>query len=314
MKKIKVGFFKSPQGVFTKKIIKKIEKKLKEKNFIELYTGLDFRKGQVINGRVIVDGFDLNSLDVYFWHDAIKASEWDGDNYFLNVLRALENNCLVINSSEATRTISDKFLSHNLLLKNRLPVVDFALIDFNRSALKKIFGLFDGSIVIKPRFGGWGIGVEKISSQNELFSWFNKTKKAKNPPKQILIEKYFKNDLSKWIAVVVLGEKILFGYRKKITTGSDWKIYDPQKKDGKGAYSEYVDPPKKLKEIALAAKRAVKKDIVGFDFIFTNEGYKIVDENGRPGIYKNCLAQCRLKIEDEIANLIINKVLSKNKT
>lgn len=308
MRKIKVGFFKAPQGVFTEKIIRNIENKLGKNDSIELYTGLDFRKGRVINGRVIVDNFDLNNLDVYFWHDAIKASEWDGDNYFLNVLKALENDCLVINSSEATRIVSDKFLSHNLLLRNNLPVIDFALVSFNKKEIEKIFDYFGGTIVIKPRFGSWGIGVEKISSKKELLSWFNKTKKVKNPPKQLLVEKYFRNDLSKWIAVVVLGEKVLFGYKKKITTGSDWKIYDPKKKDGKGAYSEYVDLPKELKKIALKAKEAVKKDIVGFDFIYTEEGYKIVDENGRPGIYPQCIKAGKINIEDEIVNLIISKV------
>jgi len=89
---------------------------------------------------------------------------------------------------------------------------------------------------------------------------------------------------------------------------SNWKIYDPEKKDGRGQYSEYIDPPQELKSIALTAKQAIDKDIICFDFIFTNEGYKIVDENGRPGLYQHCFDQAGIKIENEIVNLINSKL------
>ncbi len=309
MKKIKLGFFKSPQGVFTEKVIRNIEEKLKKIDFIELHTGLDFRDGHIVNGRVFVNDFDLNTLDVYFWHDAVRASEWNGDSYLLNILKALENDCLVINSSESTRIVSDKFLSHNMLFANGLPVVDFSLVNTaSLDNLRKVFNDFGGSIVIKPRFGGWGVGVEKIDSQVKLEEFIKKINSSKENLKQVLIEKYFENDLTKWVALVVFGNKVLFGYQKKIMSGSDWKIYDPEKKDGKGEYSEYLNPPRELQKIALKAKEILGKDIIGFDFIYTKEGYKIVDENGRPGLYASCLEKAGINIEDEVISLILAKI------
>ncbi|MBU2028744.1 hypothetical protein KJ761_02535 [Patescibacteria group bacterium] len=309
MKKIKLGFFKKPQGIFTEKIIKNIEARLKKFDFIELHTGLDFREGHVVNGRVFVNDFDLNTLDVYFWHDAVRAFEWNGDSYLLNILLVLENDCLVINSSEATRIVSDKFLSHNLLFANSLPVVDFALVDAaHADKLNELFNDFGGSIVIKPRFGGWGVGVELIDSRAKLEDFVKKISSSKEKSRQVLVEKYFENDLSKWIAVVVFGNKVLFGYHKKIMSGSDWKIYDPEKKDSQGDYSEYLSPPKELQKIALKAKNIIGKDIIGFDFIYTKEGYKIVDENGRPGLYTNCIKKAGVNIEDEVINLILDKI------
>jgi glutathione synthase/RimK-type ligase-like ATP-grasp enzyme len=43
---------------------------------------------------------------------------------------------------------------------------------------------------------------------------------------------------------------------------------------------------------------------MGFDFILTNDGYKIVDENGRPGLYEHCLQSAGVDICDIITDLI----------
>ena len=108
--------------------------------------------------------------------------------------------------------------------------------------------------------------------------------------------------LPKWVSIVV------FGYKKPLVGDADWKIYDPQKTDGKGALSKYINPPQELKEIALSAKNAIGKDIIGFDFIYTDEGYKIIDENGRPGLYPQCIADAKINITTEIIHLIQNKL------
>ncbi|MFA5993524.1 MAG: hypothetical protein WC823_01040 [Parcubacteria group bacterium] len=310
MKKIRIGFFKKPQGIFTPELIKAITSELKSFPNIELFTDLDFRKAHVKNGHAYIEDFDLNTLDIYFWHDTIKPTDWGSDNYALNVLRALENNCLVINSSESTRIVNDKYLAHTTLKRANLPVADFALVTASdKAALQKVFTDFNSAVLIKPRFGGWGAGIIKISSLNDLFDQVELLLSfTSNQNQQILLEKYYPNDLSKWISVVVLGDKILFGYKKSIMRESDWKICDPDKKDGRGLFSEYINPPNHLKEIALHAKRAIGKDIICFDFIHTQDGYKIVDENGRPGLYAHCLKKANIDIKKEIINLILSKI------
>lgn len=314
MKKIRVGFFKKPQGVFSEKFIQDIEDELKTLPDVEFFSGLDFRKACIINGHAYVEGFDMNTLDIYFWHDTVKPATWGADNYALNVLRALENDCLVINSSEATRIVNDKFLAHTALKKHSLPVADFALVDASdKESLKNIFTAFNSSVLIKPRFGGWGKGIVKIDSLNALLDQADLILSfSPSANLQLLIEKYYPNDLSKWISVVVFGDKVLFGYRKNIMREADWKICDPHKEDGKGAQSEYVDPAPELKELALAAKNAIGKDIVCFDFIHTTEGYKIVDENGRPGLYAHCLEKAGVDIKKELLELIKSKLPKNN--
>jgi glutathione synthase/RimK-type ligase-like ATP-grasp enzyme len=309
MRKYKVGFFKKPQGVFTLDVIKSIENKLRTHKNIELFSGLDFSKAYVKNGRAYLGDFDLNTLDIYFWHDTVKPADWKGDNYFLNILKILENNCLVVNSSESTKITNDKFLAHTVLKNNQLPIVDFALVNSeDKDTLSKIFSNFGESILIKPRFGGWGTGIIKIESLDQLFSSVELINSFSSEKKQIFIEKYYPNDISKWISVVVFGNKVLFGYRKKLLGTSQWKIYDPNKIDSKGIYSLYINPSQELKNTALLAKNAIGKDIIGFDFIFTDQGYKIVDENGRPGLYKQCLEKSGVNIEDQVINLIFSKI------
>ena len=63
-------------------------------------------------------------------------------------------------------------------------------------------------------------------------------------------------------------DRVLFGYRKKLLGESDWKIYDPNKIDGKGLHSEYIDLSQELKDISLTAKKAIGKDINWFRFYF----------------------------------------------
>jgi len=126
----------------------------------------------------------------------------------------------------------------------------------------------------------------------------------KSSEQQFLLEKYEKNDLSEWTSTTVIGNKVLFGYKKNITNKSGWKIYDPDKKDGKGEYSTCVIPNAEITKLALKAAKVIGKDIIGFDFIYTDDGYKVIDENGRPGIYRTCLDQFNISIVDVIVKLI----------
>lgn len=309
-KKYKIGFYKRPQGVFTKEKISSIESELKNIDNIELFSNLDYREFYTLNSSVFFNDFNVSDLDLYFWHDTIRPLDWKGDNYYLNILKLLENNCTVINSSESVRIVNDKYLAHSLLKKNNLPVADFALVHVaNKKALINAFNNLGKKVLIKPRFGGWGVGILKIESETQLLDTMELLLSfLPGDQQQVLLEKFYPNDISKWIAVVVFGNKVLFGYKKQIMEQSEWKVYDPDKKDGKGEYSEYVDPPKELKKIALQAKELINKDIVGFDFIYTEEGYKIVDENGRPGIYPQCLKGAGVNIEEETVNLILDKI------
>jgi glutathione synthase/RimK-type ligase-like ATP-grasp enzyme len=308
--KHRIGFYKKPQGVFTEEFISEIEKDLSSMDGVELHTDLDYKKAYVINGDVYVGDFNMSELDVYFWHDTIGAKIWRGDNHHLNVLKALEKKCAVVNSAESTRIVNDKYYSHLLLKQGGLPVVDFSLVNlFDQDSIKKCYRTLGKEVLLKPRFRGFGMGIVKVDSEEHLIEVIEFLQSYLPHGKgQILMEKFYPNDVSKWISVVVMGEKVLFGYRKKLLGDSDWKIYDPERKDARGQKTDYVDPPEELQKISLEAKRIIGKDIICFDFISTEDGYKIVDENGRPGLYAHCLKKGNIDLKKEIIDLIMSKV------
>lgn len=305
----RIGFYKKEQGVFTKSFVDDLKAAITRKFECDLVE-VDFRNAIIINGKSYVGDVCLNDLDVYFWHDTLSPRDWKADNYFLHVLSVIEKDVPVVNTSESTRITNDKFLSHSALTKAGLPVGDFALVRADDTqGLRAVFERFGSDVLLKPRFGGWGVGITRAKKIDDLISTVEyMTNFTSAPHQSILMEKFYENDLSQWISVVVMGDEVLFGYKKPLIGDANWKIYDPQKSDGKGQLSEYVDPPQELKEIAIAAKKAIRKDIIGFDFISTTDGYKIIDENGRPGLYKQCIDAANINLSEKILRLIQDKL------
>lgn len=306
----KVGFHKKAQGVFTEELIAQIEDHLRSLPEVELVTDLDYKQAYVKNGHVYIGATDLHELDLYFWHDSVQPMKWGADNYYLNTMSVLEQDCVIVNTPTSIRIVNDKFVAHTVLKQHNLPVADFALVHAElQDELIRVFEEFGNDVVVKPRFGGWGIDVERVTSVEDLKSFAERALENEvEGEKQLFLERFYAHDPSKWTAVVVFGGKVLFGYRKQTVEGEEWKVYDPEKKDGTGDYSDYIDPPEDLKQTALAAAEAIGKDIIGFDCICTDNGYVIVDENGRPGLYRKCLDEAGVNIGDEVVQLIQNKL------
>ncbi len=305
----KIGFHKSVQGVFTPEYITQLKAMIIERLDCELVE-VDFRDGVIIGDKVYVGEICLNDLDVYFWHDTVRPRDWGADNYFCHILETIAKDVAVINTGASVRITNDKFLAHRELRHAGLPVGDFALVRGDDiDGLRKVFDSFGGDVLLKPRFGGWGIGIVRLHSFDELQSTIDFAQSFSSGVGQFLVERYYPNDLSQWISVVVFDDKVLFGYRKPLLTDDvDWKIYDPLKQDGRGQKTVPVEVPTALATVALDAAAAIGKDIIGFDFIATNEGYKIIDENGRPGLYKHCLEFAQVDLIEELVTLIAKKL------
>ncbi len=309
MAKLRIGFFKAVQGSFTAERIADIKRRLAEDYGHEIVEA-DFREGVLIDGKVYVGEVCLNEVDVYFWHDTIWPSRTGADSYYLHLLRALEHDVKVINTAAGTEAANDKLRAHSLLRAAELPVARFALVrSDDRDGMQRAFRELDSKVLIKPRFGGWGTGIVRCQTLDDLYGFTELSAAMSGQHQQFLLEQFYDNDPSGWISISMIGQQPVIAYRKPLSLGgSDWKVYDPDKQDGKGAQSEYVEPPEALVAVAQRAQQAIGKDIIGFDLINTAEGYKIVDENGRPGLYEHCLQQANASIVDLVTELIINKI------
>lgn len=308
-KKIKVGFFKAVQGAFTAERIEQIKRRLIDSHDVELIEA-DFREGVLINGRVYVDGVCLNECDVYFWHDTLRPSQSGADNYYIHLLRALEKDVTVINTAESTEMTNDKLRAHEALVAAGLPVSRYALVESsNPAGIEEAFQALGSQVLIKPRFGGWGSGIVRCQTVEDLQSAIELAVALSGRHQHVLLEQFYANDPSQWISISMIDGQSIIAYRKPLSlSGSDWKVYDPQKQDGRGQLSEYVEPTEELVDLARRAQVAIGKDIIGFDFIATDQGYVIVDENGRPGLYDHCLAAAGIDIVSVVVDLIMSKV------
>lgn len=305
----KIGFHKTVQGSFTQERIEEIKRRLIDDHNCEIIEA-DFREGVLIDGKVYVGDICLNEVDVYFWHDTIWPSRTGSDSYYLHLLRAIETTAKVINTADGTEAANDKLRAHSLLKSAGLPVSKYALIrSDDRHGIDKAFQELGGRALIKPRFGGWGTGIVKCESLEDLYGVVELSASMSGRHQQFLLEQFYDNDPAGWVSVSMVGQQPLLAYRKPLSLGgSDWKVYDPDKQDGKGVMSEYVSPSEELISLSQRAQQAIGKDIIGFDFIKTAEGYKIVDENGRPGLYEHCLQQAGVDIVDVTVELIMGKI------
>lgn len=306
--KYKVGFFKAVQGSFTAERIARMKQRLVEDHDVELIEA-DFRQGVLINGNVYVGDICLNDCDVYFWHDTLRPSETGSDSYYIHLLRALEKDTVVINSAASTEITNDKLRAHEALLAEDLPVSRYALVrSDDRQGIEQAFSSLESQVLIKPRFGGWGTGIVRCQTIEDLHSAIELVVALSGRHQQFLLEQFYENDPAGWVSVSMVAEQPIIAYRKPLSlSGSDWKVYDPEKKDGRGQQSEAVVPSDELVELARRAQRAIGKDIIGFDFIATPSGYVIVDENGRPGLYEHCLEALHVDLVEVIVNLIAGK-------
>lgn len=306
---MRVGFFKDVQGAFTEERIEQIKQRIATELAADLVE-VDFREGVLIDGKVYVGEICLNDFDVYFWHDTLWPAKTGSDSYYIYLLRAIGRDVVVVNTADSTECVNDKLRAHELLRSAGLPVSEYALVNSEAKLnVEKAFLALGSSVLVKPRFGGWGKGIVRCQSVGDLQDVIELSVAMSGRQQQFLLERFYENDMSKWTSVSMIGQIPVIGYRKPLTIGnSDWKVYDPDKKDGKGVLSEYVAPSEEISNLSRKAQAVIGKDIVGFDFISTVDGYKIVDENGRPGLYQHCLEEAGVDLVDQIVRLVGEKI------
>ncbi len=308
---MKIGFTKKRQGMFDQNRINQIIQLLKN-NDAEVIQNVDYRDMTVVNNQVFINNEPIINLDAYFWHDTIDATLWQADNYYLHALDVLNESCRVINTAQSTRIVNDKFLSHRALRAAGISVAEAALVRANDiSGLQTAFEKLGNQVLLKPRFGGWGSGIVRVNTFDELRSVVEFAGSfLSDNGHQIFLEKFYENDPMQWVSIVVINNEPIFGYRKGGDLIHDWKVYDPDKKDGRGSQTTFVPIDDELRQLGKRAAQAIGRDIIGFDCILTRNGYVVVDENGRPGLYQHCLEEAGIDLNNIIVQLILDRALN----
>ena len=267
------------------RIYERFIKYLKGKGFL-LYENLDFRKAIIKNHKVYIDDFCLSDLDHFAWIGMLDRSR---DSYHLEVLRVLEMSVNVSHSHSFYSISTDKFSALSVLSANGIPVPEMYMVSpENKHLLKPLFK--ENSFLLKPRRSSFGQGIVKLDSYEQ----FRDTAEY-HPQKHYYLEKFYENDLSEWTGVTVLNGTVLYGFRKKSSKISGWKVYD---EESLGGETVYVKPDPEIEEISIKIGEILGGNCFGLDFIKTSEGYKVVDVNNSPGIYYDFIEELKLPISE----------------
>ena len=260
---------------------------LLDKEGLAYTTNLHPMNATVRNGKVYCGDVCLSDIDVFFWYYPMIP---DREGYEMSILRTLATTTTVIPNPEGLYRGLDKLTSHTLLRAAGIPTADFALFRSDQLSEAKHLLHAWGSLLLKPSLGNLGRGIVRVESEQQLLDIIQYASPALEKPTPIFMERFEPNDIEQWISTTIIGDTLVYGYRKKaekIVGG--WKVYDEQ---GTGGATDYIDPAP-VAEMAMRAKNALGADIIGFDCIYSTEkqSYLIVDENTFPGMYEHCFAQ-----------------------
>lgn len=255
-----------------------------DKPGIICHDDLDFRKATIKNHQAFIGDFCLNDLDHFIWMADIERHL---GSYHLEVLRAIELSANVHNSHSFYSVATDKFSAFSILHRHGIPVSDLYLVNStNVHALEPLFE--HDSFLLKPRRGGWGIGIIKVDDFSQLRDIVEY-----HAQDAYYVEKFYPNDLSEWVGVSVVNGTLIYGFRKTSGKISGWKVYDKEKTGGQVTY---VKPCKEIEIIALKIGEILGANYYGLDFIKTTDGYKVVDINCHPGIYRELIDELNIPI------------------
>jgi len=277
-------------GILPKMVLNELYHLLDANTEITYFKDLDIRQAIIENDKVYIGEICLSELDLFFWYYPLTAR--DSHSFEMQVLQILALRTKVLPNPIGLANGLDKFTSHSILRQTEIATPEFTL--FESTDTQRAKDVFDQwqTLVLKPTLGCFGQGVVKIDNKQTLLDTIAYAESFNSEPLQVFLEKFETNSLDKWISTTVIGNKVIYGYRKQAEKFTDgWKVYDEQQKGGSAFY---VDPAP-VSKIALKAKQALGADIIGFDFIFSErqQTYLIVDENTFPGMYKECFAQAK---------------------
>jgi glutathione synthase/RimK-type ligase-like ATP-grasp enzyme len=285
---------KKKEGFLKLEAVHKIETILKKNLDIDFLGNVDFKEINASENKFIFKKVDLKKVDLFFWYAP-------GMKKYLPALKQLAKLTKVQKSPKSFETVSDKYLSHTILKKNGLPVAEFDRVRFDDIAkMKKLIKKWK-IILIKPEKGSFGRGIIRVIDF-ETFRDICGYLKITHKQDEVFVERFYENDISQWISTTIIGTEVAYGYRKKKEKFAEWKVYDINAMGG-GAF--YVDPAP-VQKFAKKAAHILDKSIVGFDFIKTREGYRIVDENNFPGFYPKAFRDARKDPAKLITDLIVS--------
>lgn len=203
-----------------------------------------------------VDPFNLPICGQTVWACGIKQ-----DGVQFELLKALEMENRVINSTEAIATCASKVTTTAKILNKGGPSPDTCFTN-DKAVVQRFIDAHDGKAVYKPVYGFDGNGIYMLSSADDI---------KEEPP--YYVQEYVRNDRD--YRIFVIGNKAV-GAIKRESPHLTHNIHQ-------GGFGCAVDIPKDMADAAEAAAKAVDIDYCGVDLLPLDEGgFTVLEVNGTP--------------------------------
>ncbi len=263
----------------------------------------DLARTHIRNGKVYEGEHCLSDLDLILWYFVTHRP----NSWAVTVLRTLARTTRVVPDPEGLIAGLDKFTAHTILRSAGLPTADFWLFPSARANELAEQATVTGPVLLKPVLGCFGHGIHMAHNARELVDAVEYSQSFSPDGLQIFCEDFEENDISRWISTTVIGGDLAYGYRKRPEKFVDnWKVYDAERKGGGVDWADATP----VHDIAMRAARALKADVIGFDFIYSTarRQYLIVDENTFPGMYPECFAQSGISWDKRFVRMALDAV------
>jgi [lysine-biosynthesis-protein LysW]--L-2-aminoadipate ligase len=175
----------------------------------------------------------------------------------------------VLNRARALLGCHDKWRTAAVLRHSGLPHPRTALFSPGRPVR------LDAPLVVKPRFGSWGVDVERCETQAEVEAYLERVSARRwfRRHGALLQELVPSHGID--LRIVVAGSQVV-GATRRVARPGEWRT-----NTSLGGTRRPVVPPAQARALAVGAARAVGADLVGVDLLpLPDGGYTVIELNG----------------------------------
>lgn len=177
---------------------------------------------------------------------------------------------VVLNSPQALLASHDKLLTARLLNGHDVPHPRTAHVGMRGTTLP-----IEPPLVLKPRFGSWGAGIELCRDEAEFDAALARIRQTTWFQRHGAIVQELVPPVGRDLRVLVAGERVV-GAIERVAAPGEWRT-----NVSLGARRQRVVPPPAARRLAMAAAVAVDGDLVGVDLLPTTDGgFVVLEVNG----------------------------------
>lgn len=129
-------------------------------------------------------------------------------------------------------------------------------------------------LVLKPRYGSWGVDVFRCRSDRELDAVLDAIRDRRWFRRGGAVLQELVPSRGRDIRLLVAGGRVVGGVQRVAPQG-EWRT-----NVSLGAARIPVTPPEEMRQVAIAAAAAIGGDFVGVDLLPVEDGYVVIEMNG----------------------------------